>query len=145
MNIPVPIPGLVIRYSYLWRSEHLQGREEGVKERPCAVVLVTKRDDGDDSVTVLPVTHTPPVDPSLALEIPATVKRQLALDGERSWIIFDEANVFIWPGPDLRPVPGQDLSTVVYGILPPKFFETLKERLLRAAKARRARVVLRTD
>jgi hypothetical protein len=27
--LPCPVPGLVIRYSYLWYSEHLAGREQG--------------------------------------------------------------------------------------------------------------------
>ena len=145
MSIPAPIPGLVIRYSYLWHSEHLQGREEGVKDRPCAVVLVTATDEGGEVVTVLPVTHTPPADASLALEIPITVKQRLGLDGERSWIVFAEANRFVWPGPDLRPLPGRDISTIAYGVLPPKFFELLKARLLQAAQARRTRIAPRTD
>ena len=38
-----------------------------------------------------------------------------------------------------------DISTVAYGVLPPKFFEILKARLLQAAQARRTRTVLRTD
>ena len=40
MSWPEPFPGLVVRYSYLWEREASQGREEGVKDRPCAVVLV---------------------------------------------------------------------------------------------------------
>ena len=144
MSLPAPIPGLVIRYSYLWRNEHLQGREEGVKDRPAAIVLVTKKDDGEDVVTVLPITHTPPRDATLALEIPATVKRRLHLDSERSWIVFGEANRFVWPGPDLRPLPGQDASTIPYGVLPPALFETLKQRLLEAAQRRRTRVIPRS-
>ncbi|WP_338049140.1 hypothetical protein [Rhodoplanes elegans] len=39
MDIPRPVSGLVIRYAYLWRREHLAGRDEGVKDRPCAVLL----------------------------------------------------------------------------------------------------------
>ena len=37
--LPRPVPGLVVRYSYLWLDEHRRGREEGVKDRPCAIVL----------------------------------------------------------------------------------------------------------
>jgi hypothetical protein len=34
---PAPQPGLLIRYFYLWeREEARAGREEGVKDRPCA-------------------------------------------------------------------------------------------------------------
>ncbi|MGB5093591.1 MAG: hypothetical protein WBN97_09820 [Parvibaculum sp.] len=145
MNLTAPVPGLVIRYAYLWNSEHLQGREEGVKDRPCAIVLVTQADDGDKVVTVLPVTHTPPTDPSLALEIPLAVKHRLGLDGERSWIIFGEANRFRWPGPDLRPLSNQGVSTIAYGMLPPKLFKAVKQRLLQSVRERRTRIVPRTD
>jgi hypothetical protein len=145
VSLPQPIPGLVIRYSYLWRSELLQGRDEGVKDRPCAIILVMESVDGGQIVTVLPITHSQPVDETLALEIPITVKRRLGLDGERSWIMFGEANRFLWPGPDLRPLPGQDISTVGYGILPPKLFEVLKQRLLKAAQVRRTHIVPRTN
>ena len=101
-----PVPGLVIRYSYLWRAEQAQGREEGVKDRPCAVVLVTSGIAGDQIGTVLPITHLPPADPSLAVEIPIATKRRLGLDDHRSWVVLGEANRFLWPGPDLRPSRG---------------------------------------
>ena len=39
MALPDPHPGLVISYSYLWHEEYRQGQIEGVKNRPCAVVL----------------------------------------------------------------------------------------------------------
>jgi mRNA-degrading endonuclease toxin of MazEF toxin-antitoxin module len=55
---PKPVQGLVIRYSYLWRMEHMRGQEEGAKDRPCAVILVTMAKDGREIVTVLPVTHS---------------------------------------------------------------------------------------
>ena len=42
------MPGLVLRYSYLWRAEQLRGREEGVKDRPCAVVMVVTQSDGKE-------------------------------------------------------------------------------------------------
>ena len=85
MPIPTPEPGLVIAYSYLWHREHEAGREEGRKERPSVVVLAIERDaDGATVVTVLPITHTPPADPALAVEMPAPVKRHLGLDAERS-------------------------------------------------------------
>ena len=83
MAFPEPVPGLVIRYSYLWTQEHKRGQEEGVKDRPCAVVLVTANDDGNRIVTVLPVTHTPPSDLALAVEIPPLVKRRLNPDFSR--------------------------------------------------------------
>jgi hypothetical protein len=144
VSLPVPRPGLVIRYAYLWDSEAREGREEGVKDRPCAVVLVVLRAGEHPIVRVLPVTHTAPTDPANALEIPTLTKERLGLDSERSWIVLTEANDFIWPGPDLRAVPGRDPSTVAYGFLPPGFMKVLLERLNRLWRQRRARAVVRT-
>jgi hypothetical protein len=39
-------------------------------------------------VTVLPISHTPPADPELAVELPAATKRRLGLDDERSWVVL---------------------------------------------------------
>jgi hypothetical protein len=44
--LPEPQPAMVIRYSYLWHGEYIQGREEGVKDRPCAVVAALWKDRG---------------------------------------------------------------------------------------------------
>jgi hypothetical protein len=97
----------VIRYSYLWMEEHKRGQEEGIKDRPCAVILVVV-DEAERVVTVLPISHAPPVDSNLAVEIPPLVKRRLYLDDERSWVVLTKDNRFIWPGPDLRPrTPGK--------------------------------------
>ena len=96
--LPQPVPGLVIRYSYLWLEEHRKGQEEGVKDRPCAVILVTQDAEGEQLVTVLPVTHSTPTNPSLAIEIPAETKRRLGLDDARSWVVLTEANQFTWLG-----------------------------------------------
>jgi hypothetical protein len=142
---PVPVPGLVIRYSYLWASEHARGQEEGVKDRPCAVVLVTANEAGERLVTVLPISHSPPANPDLAVEIPAAVKRRLRMDDDRSWIVLTEANRFVWPGPDLRPpVPG-DPESVAYGPLPYALFEQVRLRFIAALKARGGRTILRTQ
>lgn len=89
MALPKPVPGLVIRNRYLWRSEHLEGREEGQKDRPCAIVAAIRVDEnGDMRVLALPITHSPPHHESLAVEIPAAVKRRLQLDDARSWIVL---------------------------------------------------------
>ena len=45
-TLPDPIPGLVIRYAYLWRDEALRRREEGTKYRSAMVVLVATEDGG---------------------------------------------------------------------------------------------------
>lgn len=145
MAFPVPVPGLVIRYSYLWASEHARGQEEGVKDRPCAVILVSADESGDRMVTVLPISHTPPAHPRLSVEIPAATKRRLGLDDDRSWIVLTEANRFIWPGPDLRPVRPGDASSVVYGPLPYALFEDVRRKFIAVLRARAARTVPRTE
>jgi hypothetical protein len=97
----------VIAYAYLWSRQHAVGRDEAVKDRPCAVVVAEREISGRIAVTVAPITTREPADPETALEIPTAIKRHLGLDpATRSWIIAEELNRFRWPGPDLRRVPG---------------------------------------
>ena len=145
MTWPTPQPGLVIRYSYLWDREAQAGREEGVKDRPCAVVLARQDEDGTTRVYVLPITHTAPAQPDEALEIPAPVKARLGLDGERSWVVVSEANLFAWPGPDLRFLPGKGPESAAYGFLPPGLFRAVRDRFLAANRAKRTAYVERTE
>ena len=145
MAFSVPVPGLVIRYSYLWASEHARGQEEGVKDRPCAVVLTTTNEAGDQVATVLPVTHTPPSNPLLAVELPTAVKRRLKLDDERSWVVLAEANRFTWPGPDLRPLQPGDAQSVAYGLLPYGLFEDIRLKFIAALKGQAVTAVSRTQ
>lgn len=145
MALPKPVQGLVIRYSYLWRSEHLRGQEEGVKDRPCAVILVTRQENGDEIVTVLPITRSPPADQLFAVEIPQATKQRLALDSERSWVMLSEANRFIWPGPDLRPLRNNDIASVALGQLPYNLIEEIRLKFFAHLKAHRAKLVSRTE
>jgi hypothetical protein len=119
--IPVPEPGLVISYAYLWHDEHAAGREEASKERPAVIALVVAREDGNETVvTVFPITHCAPRDTVSAVEIPPAVKTHLGLDDRRSWIVVAEGNEFIWPGYDLRKI--KHSHRYAYGFLPPRFF-----------------------
>jgi hypothetical protein len=142
---PDPRPGLVIRYSYLWRREHDAGREEGVKDRPCAIIVTLAETDGDTTVYVLPITHSAPDDPVKAVELPPPTKARLGLDDARSWIVVTEVNSFVWPGPDLRFAPGGGPETAAYGMLPPALFNAVKVRFLAHVRAQRAGVVKRTE
>ena len=127
---PIPEPGLDIRYSYLWEREAHEGRDEGDKAKPCAIIVVISREESSPVVRVLPTTQSPPADPMDALEIPPLTKRRLGLDEGQSWIILSKANDFIWPGSDLPPrIPG-DLESVVNGMLTPGFFRILRDRLI---------------
>jgi len=145
MALPKPVAGLIIRYSYLWYREHLEGRDEGQKDRPCAIVAALRVDEnGDTRVLVLPISHSPPDHPALAVEIPAAAKKRLKLDDARSWVILSEWNEFVWPGPDLRRLPGKTEATVAYGMISPSFFATIRDKFLAIANAGQARQVPRT-
>lgn len=85
MVLPDPKPGLVIDDTYLWDAEQRAGREDGVKDRPCVIVIVaTHREGGALMVTVAPITHSRPRHPGDAVEIPARTKARLGLDDARS-------------------------------------------------------------
>ncbi|MDB5555813.1 MAG: hypothetical protein JWL86_5797 [Rhizobium sp.] len=127
MPLPDPQLGLVISYAYLWRREHRAGLLEGRKDRPCVIVLAVDRGADGTRVTVVPVTHSEPKDKSLAVELPQAVKRHLGLDGERSWVMLDEGNRFVWPGFDLRLVPRSN-GRYDYGYLPPNLFAAIVTR-----------------
>ena len=126
-GFPDPELGLVVSYSYLWSDDAEQGRVEGRKDRPCAIVVALSEGGQRKRVAVMPITHMPPPDPNVAVEIPPRVKEHLGLDDERSWVILNELNVFIWPGFDLRPI-GRDDTRVDHGFLPPRFFDALIEK-----------------
>ena len=129
---------MLINYSYLWGGEADLGREEGVKDRPCAVVIAKRDRDGHLNVRVLPVTHRPPMQPDEAVEIPASIKIRLGLDDARSWIALSELNEFPWPGPDVRPL-GKS-GNPIYGFLPNTFFRYVLQQMAK----RRVRVTRRT-
>jgi hypothetical protein len=145
MPLPKPVPGLVIRYSFLWSHEAKAGNEEGSKDRPCAVLLTTTAANGEQVVTVLPVTHTPPDDERLAVEIPVGTKKRLGLDDTRSWIVLSEANRFQWPGPDIRAVPGDPDAAVAYGLLPAGLYDLVRRKWLAAFDSRRVGQLDRTS
>lgn len=132
MGLPDPKPGLVISYSFLWSEEAEQGQVEGRKDRPCAIVVALDFSEPakPKQVAVVPITHSPPSDPAVAIEIPLPVKKHLGLDSERSWAILDEFNVFAWPGYDLRPIKEKD-GRVEYGFLPPRLFDQIIETIQR--------------
>lgn len=147
MALPTPEPGLVIRYSYLWHSESIKGRLEGIKNRPCAIIIATQDAHNKSLVSVAPITHTKPSRLDEAIEIPQATKTRLGLSdspGERSWVILSEINRFIWPGPDMRSITHDNTDVYEYGLLPPAFYEQLKNKLLEVIRKSRTSVVKRT-
>jgi hypothetical protein len=140
MKLPAPRPGLVIRFSFLWSNERDAGLDEAAKDRPCAIVVATKRTEtGDINTIVASITHSPPEDARDSIEIPQIVCRALGLDHGRHWLRLEELNSFTWPGFDLRPIPGRD-EDCVYGMLPPGLFEQLRLGILERQKAKRLRL-----
>lgn len=122
MRLPDRIePGLVLKYGYLWADEADQGREEGEKDRPAVVVLRRELVRGTLIVTVAAITHSPPRAGQGAVEVSPVVKERLGLDEQASWVVTDELNTFVWPGPDLRPIGkshGPDSDNCYYGYIP---------------------------
>lgn len=118
-----PEAGLVLRYSFLWRHEAARGREEGAKDRPVVVVVLLAK--GEEAV-VAPITTQMPVPGAPALEIPARVRAHLGLNEHRCWISAATLNRFVWPGPDLRAVPGKQPATSVYGFVPQILLDAVK-------------------
>jgi len=130
MPLPTPEPGVVICYEFLWSHEAAQGAIEGEKRRPAVIVIATKTEDGATKVIVAPITRLRKENSGRAIKIPPKVKAHLGLDNERSWIILDELNEFIWPGYYLYPVLGAPPGTYEYGFIPPALFTQIKGRIL---------------
>ena len=139
-----PAPGDVIRYAYLWWDEHRRGAEEGRKERPALVLaIVAARPPGDDEVLIVPITHSAPRAQADAVALTTDAARALGLDGQEHWIVVSEANAFVWPGPDIRPVPSRRPTTFTYGAVPRGLLRRVVTAYLE--RAGRVRVARRTE
>jgi hypothetical protein len=137
--LPDPKPGLVIRYDYLWAHEAHAGREQG-KDRPACLVAASDSAAMPRFVVILPITHSPPDDETVAIAIPAKVGRALGFDDAPSWVIVSEHNVDEWPNAGLVPIPGRP-GVFSYGFIPPGVFAQVKARFLELAqKGRGTRV-----
>jgi hypothetical protein len=146
LGLAPPEPGSVIRYAYLWADENARGREEGEKDRPALVLATSPRpDEGTSEVLVLAITHTPGAASEDAVPIPQGVKQRIGLDDSPSWIVTTEANAFIWPGPDIRPVPGRTPGTVVYGRIPDSLLRQVARSFLVNRDRQQSRRVVRTQ
>jgi hypothetical protein len=142
LKLAFPRPGEVLRYAYLWHIEQARGHEEAAKDRPCVVIVASVK---SKRVWVLPITHVPPSSETGAIDLPAETKKRLRLDDAESWVVTDELNEFLWPGPDLRPIPGKQPKTVVYGLLPASYYEKLREDVRKRVEAQAVQVVSRSQ
>ena len=143
MPLPEPEPGLVIQYQFRWSHESDSAHEERRRRRPCIIISTTKT-ARETTVTVAPITTVPPQYPDEAIEVPQKVRDHLRLDAVRSWIKFNELNMFSWPGLYVFPLPiALGWNKFDYGYLPPKFFEQVKNAIL-ALDASRKNLTIRT-
>lgn len=139
-----PERGSVIRYAYLWAREDESGKKEGRKERPSLVLaLSVLAEDGKHRVYAAAITHSPPVHSGDTVALPPSVQRQLGLDDAPAWIVTTELNAFVWPGPDIRPIPGRHPRTFVYGRIPEALLKRTVRSFLENRKKQQAAVVTR--
>lgn len=118
-----PQAGMVLHYSFLWKHEAERGQREGAKDRPVVVVVLLA--DGEE-VVVAPITTKAPEPDAPAIEVPPRVRAHLKLDAAQSWISLATLNRFVWPGPDLRSVPGSNPANALYGFIPQKLLDVVK-------------------
>lgn len=138
-----PQAGMVLHYSFLWKHEAERGQDEGAKDRPVVVLVLLAQ---GEEVVVAPITTLPPDEGAPAIEVPARVRAHLGLDADQSWISLATLNRFVWPGPDLRPVPGSNPSDALYGIIPQKLLDAAKQSAMaELAKRVPGLVVRRTE
>ena len=128
MALPEPEPGLVIRYDYFWTRDAAAGRAQG-KDRPACLVAASDSTARPRFVIILPITHTPPDDTTVAIAIPARVGQALGLDDAPSWVVVSEYNVDEWPNSGLAPLPGRP-GVFSHGLIPPRLFARVKESFL---------------
>jgi hypothetical protein len=76
------------------------------------------------------------------MRLPPATKARLGLDDQDSWVVTTEVNRFIWPGPDLRPLPGGDLA---YGHLPARMTRDIVQQIKESARDRALKVIGRDD
>jgi hypothetical protein len=93
----------------------------------------------------MPFTTKEPRQGSAAVKVPARVRQHLGLGEARCWIVADELNRFIWPGPDIRPIRGRGDLSPFHGKIPAKLFEQVRTKLAQVAHGGRLKVTKRTD
>jgi len=133
VKLPDPVPGLVIRFDYVWHGNHSE------KERPCAIVLAQTK---QNRVAVVPITHAYPEvgEEAESLQIPPDICKHMGLDEEVNYIRLSEINLFEWPSSRIRPLPN-DNTRCDYGMIPKDFFDEMRKHLAAARAAERLKVV----
>jgi hypothetical protein len=142
----MPLPGLdlglIVRYEYLWHRR--KDAPTADKDHP-ACVIATFRNEGaaDDFVVYLPISHTPPGQGEVGVELSAHAKRAAGLDSAPQWVLISECNIDTWPQ-DLRSLPGQ-MGRFHYGHLPPSEFRNLRDQFVGRYREKKVKQVLRYE
>jgi hypothetical protein len=108
-----PKSGDILNYVFLFAHE-AKTRDEGVKERPCVVVMTIPE---QQRVLVAPLT-TQGDRYADTLPVPEEVCRIAKLHGPTA-VVLNELNIFTWLGYDVRPVHGT--NDIYIGRFPPGF------------------------
>ena len=66
----------------------------------------------------------------------------LGLDNSRCWVIVSEHNVDEWPNAGLAAIPGKS-HDFVYGFIPPRLFQHIKDKFLELSESGRKKGVRR--
>jgi hypothetical protein len=120
-----PKVGDILNYIFLFAHE-AKSRDEGVKERPCVVIMA---DPQQQRVLVAPLT-TQGDRYADTLPVPDEVCRIVKLRGPTA-VVLNELNIFTWLGYDVRPL--HDTNDIMIGRFPPGF----TSKVLMAIKNRR--------
>jgi hypothetical protein len=142
MKKPDPQIGQIVRFDYLWRREAHSGLKDGLKIRPCAVIVARRRlDTGDFEVLLAPITHSPPSQPSEGYALPEQARPITGLDHQKSWLITSELNEVRWTDAGFTPArPEQWLV----GQLPRRLAIKVNFDVLAAIKAGQMAIIRRS-
>jgi hypothetical protein len=125
--------GDIWEYPYLWAWQADHGETEGRKSRPCALTLISRKQDKLTEVILVPITTKEPVAGSHFVEVPQIEKRRAGLDERLGlWVICDEFNSDM-PEHSYYFEPGGRI-----GAFSIKFTKQVQAELVRAIKARKS-------
>lgn len=131
-------------YEYLWHRRAQEAADTADKDHPACIVATFRREGWpEEYVVYLPISHSPPADGEVGIEVPDMVKRKAGLDSALQWVLVSECNIDAWPF-DLRAIPKRP-GIFHYGHLPPSFFRVVRDRFVELYRERKANLVNRAD
>ena len=135
-----PQLGDVWSFPFLWRRQERRGETEGRKYRPCAIVLLTRTERGQQEVLLVPITSQPSENNPLAVEVPEIEKKRAGLIMLSSlWVIVQEYNT------DYPHISYYFEPSGRIGSFSSQFTKVIQRKLISAIQTRKARSVNRSD